>query len=638
MDLQFPRRFRPLVLSFGLSVFGAGCMTGPDHCEPVPVLPDVWHQELVDDGQYVERLHNWWDTFDDPVLNAMIEHASTNNRDLYAAVTRVRQAAARQRIAGSPKYPFVDAVGSRSNFELSETTPTYLNPRDLSPFAPHDFSKSLQKWESGFNLSWEPDVWGRIARQIEAAEAGTCASVENYRDVLVSLHAQVAQSYVLLRQLQAQKKFAVENAELQEQSLQLAKDRLDAGLVPELDVHQAQLNRSRTSASVPRLEAAIQEQLALLAMLLGETSGEINVLLENPMDIPVARRPADVIIPCNLIRRRPDIRGAERQLAAATAQVGVAETDLLPRFFVGGEFGLESENFSDLFDNDSFTFGVGPSFKWAIFRAGQIRNNIDLKEAGVEEAVARYEQSVLNAFREVETALSAYQQEKKRRDELAVATDAAAKAVENVSALYRAGKTDFQNVLVTQESLAQMQNQLADSEGRVAINLVILYKAMGGGWNCNDHTRHHSCRIGAKFRAVPFDAVPLDNGVLDLQPHSAPTEAPEGSPVPTPLEFEGTSLPPEPQASRSASPVKGSKLGRIRSSLKKVSDAFPGVSLRRKAEVSQSTTKVERRAPIVPVQQVSSDVIVAPSGERSQPPVFDLGESVKPQVINLHGR
>lgn len=609
----------------------AGCRTGPEHCEPIPELPDAWHQELVDNGKYVDNLNNWWNTFNDPVLDRLIEQASVNNRDLYGAVTRIQQAAARQRIAGSPKYPFVDAVGGRTNFELSETTPTYLNPRDLSPGAPHNFADSLTKWETGFNLSWEPDVWGRIARNIEAAEAGTCASIENYRDVLVSLHAQVAQSYVLLRQLQAQKKYATDNVELQTQSMTLAEDRLDAGLVPELDVHQARLNRSRTGAAVPRLEAGIQEQLATLALLLGETPGSVNVLLEERTDIPAAQNPAQIIIPCNMVRRRPDIRAAERSLAAATAKVGVAETDLLPRLFVGGNFGLESEDFSDLFDNDSFTFGVGPSFKWAIFRAGQIQNNIKLKEAGVEEAVARYEQSVLNAFREVQTSLSAYQQEKERRNQLIVATQAAEAAVENVSALYKAGKTNFQNVLVTQESLAQMQNQLADSEGRVAINLIMLYKAMGGGWNCDDHLRHHNCRIGDRLTSI---TVQEDGGLITPTPlDEAPELAPEGAPQ-APLKFDGTVLPPEPLSTQNKAKPSPGKLSRIKSSLQRVSDSIPRLELRRKPVARAESQRELRTSPQAARQD--QPLRTQPRPLHPQRRVSHERE-LEPLILNLHG-
>ncbi|MDA1018372.1 MAG: efflux transporter outer membrane subunit [Planctomycetota bacterium] len=621
--------------SLTLVLLASGCRTGPEHCEPLPSVPDAWHQELVDDGQYVDHLNDWWSTFNDPTLNQLIMQASVNNRDLYAAVTRIQQAAAQQRIAGSPLYPFVDATGSRSNYELSENSPTYLNPRDISPGAPHDFAHSLSNWKTGFNLSWEPDVWGRIARGIEAAEANTAASVENYRDVLVSLHSQVAQSYVLLRQLQAQKAYALQNAEIQNQSLRLAEDRLDAGLVPELDVHQARLNRARTQAGVPRLEAAIQEQLNLLAMLLGEQPGSLHVVLETPAAIPAAQNPADIVIPINVVRRRPDIRSAERGLAAQTARVGVAETDLLPRFSFGGNFGLESEDFSDLFDNESFTFGVGPSFTWAIFRAGQIRNNIEMKEAATEEAVARYEQTILNAFREVETAIADYRQEKLRRNQLLVATQAAAKAVENVSALYRAGKTDFQNVLVTQQSLADMQNQLADSEGRLAINVVKLYKALGGGWQCNDHLRPHACRLGNRL----VDAMPVEGDAVEGDtvegpaPHPYDSDSPELAPAP----IEPKVIPPAPNKSPVTKPAASAgKVSAIRGSLKKLANAFPrlGFMRRNDAKRNNSTARVRSRthpqqsAAAQPKHLARSESIVAGRPTQEPRPI---------RTINLHG-
>ena len=642
------------LLSLTMIALVSGCRTGPEHCEPLPSIPDAWHQELVDDGQYVDNLNDWWSTFNDPTLNQLIMQASVNNRDLYAAVTRIQQAAAQQRIAGSPLVPFVDATGSRSNFELSESSPTYLNPRDLTPAAPHDFASSLSNWKTGFNLSWEPDVWGRIARGIEAAEANTCASVENYRDVLVSLHSQVAQSYVLLRQLQAQKAYALDNAEIQSQSMKLAEDRLDAGLVPELDVHQARLNRARTRASVPRLEAAIQAQLNLLSMLIGEQPGSLHAILEASQAIPAAQNPADIVIPINVVRRRPDIRSAERVLAAQTARVGVAETDLLPRLSFGGNFGLESEDFSDLFDNESFTFGVGPSFRWAIFRAGQIRNNIEMKEAATEEAVARYEQTVLNAFREVETAIAAYRQEKLRRNQLLVATSSAASAVENVSALYRAGKTNFQNILVTQQSLAETQNQLADSEGQLAINVIKLYKALGGGWQCNDHCRHHACRLGARF----VDSIPVEGELIHGEATDGPTPHPydDDTPRTAPRPIVPKVVPPEPKKSPEFKvPKFKSKVSKIRGSLQKVTNALPRLSLRRRPST-------QRRNPTLPParqqqvavrpQQIAEPAATAQTRIRAAQPVrtvnlhgsdepaFELRESEHTELIpieNLHG-
>lgn len=466
-----------------------GCQVGPDYGGYTPLVPDVWNQELVI-GEFAgeEEIHRWWSTFNDPILDELIARARFNNRDVYAAFARIQQSAAEASIAASPLLPFADGSGKYENFKLSENAPLFFP--GLFPETP------VNKFTTGLDVSWEPDVFGRISRSIESADAQLEASVEQYRDVLVCLYAEIGKSYVRLRALQEQKRYTLQNAELQRQSRQLAQDRFKAGLVPELDRHQAELNLARTQADVPRLEEAIQLQLNAIAALVGEFPGNLPVRLTNPGTIPEPT-PIAVGPPLNLVRQRPDIRQAERRVAAQTARIGIAVSDLYPRFTIGGNFSVEAEDFSDLLLADSVAYGVSPSFRWAIFQGGRVRSNIAKQDAATEEAIARYEQTILNAFREVEDALAGYREERLRRGALTKAVAAATKAVENVTGLYGAGQTDFQNVLVTQQSLAQVQNQLADSEGRVAVNLVVLYKALGGGWTFNDHDMPHARRLQA---------------------------------------------------------------------------------------------------------------------------------------------
>jgi len=485
-------------------VVHAGCHVGPDYAMQLPIVPDVWHQELVD-GEFIgeTQLGDWWTRLNDPLLDELIARARPGNRDVYAALARIKQSTAQARISAAPLLPFLDSRGSFENTLLSRSAPLFIP----GAFPSHPFDK----WNAGLDVSWESNLFGRVSRNIEAAEAENDAAIEQYRDVMVCLNANVAKSYVTLRTLQARKRIALENVELQRQSVELAQGRVEAELVPELDVHQAELNLARTSAEIPTLEAAIQQRMNVLALLLGVFPGSLHdeLSLLGPIPKPA---PLSAGLPLNMVRQRPDIRGAERAVAAQTARVGVAVTDLYPRFFVGGSVFVEAQHFSDLASTDSIGYGLGPSFQWKLFNSGQVLNNIARVDAAVEEAIARYEQTMLNAFQEVETALAAYREEKLRRNELQNAAEAAAKAVQNVNDLYATGKTDFQNVLITQQSLVQTQNQLAASEGQVVINLIVLYKALGGGWREEDHHLPHSPRLGGGFAEplMPHEDVPAE--------------------------------------------------------------------------------------------------------------------------------
>jgi len=493
-----------------------GCHVGPDYCAVTPPLPDAWHQELID-GELVGQaeLHHWWSSFNDPILDQLINVARNNNRDLRVALSRIDQAVAQARMATSPRLPIVDQVGSYEKFKLSENAPLFFP--GLSPDGPTD------DWKLGFDVSWEPDFFGRVSRTIEAANGEVDASVEEYRDVLVCLYAQIARDYISLRASQAQKEYTLKNVALQQKSRGQAQNRLDAGLVPELDVHQADLNLARTAAEVPRLEEAIQRRINAITLLVGEFSGSLHIALEPTRPIPNPTPPS-VGLPANVIRQRPDIRQAERLVAVQTAKIGIATSELYPRFSIGGNIGLEATNLSKLLVNDSLSYGLGPSFRWSIFNTARVRNNIKKEQAATEEAFAHYEQTILKALREVEDALAAYRQEQLRRDQLNKAVDAATKAVENVSGLYRAGKTNFQNVLVTEQSLAQAQNQIAESEGQVAMNLVLLYKALGGGWRIDDDCLPDAYRGNAVANAVASaeEASPAESPVEMVDAGSAP--------------------------------------------------------------------------------------------------------------------
>jgi NodT family efflux transporter outer membrane factor (OMF) lipoprotein len=416
-------------------------------------------------------LHEWWKTFDDPTLVDLIERAQAANLDLTQAVSRIREARAIRRIAGGDKVPDLRVGGEAGRQQLSDNLLPGLGPIDANSV-----------YSLTFDSVWELDFWGRIRRQIESADASYQASIEDYRDVLVTLFAEVAREYFDLRALQLRIVYAEENIETQKNTLQLTRDRFDAGLVSALDIAQAESNLANTEAKVPTFEASLQASLNRLAVLLGEQPGDLHDDLAEKKPIPSPPDDVAVGLPADLLRQRPDVRRAERQLASQTARIGVAVADLYPRFSLGGFLGLQTQGGGSLVSGDSVTWGINLPFVWNLFAGGKLRGNIDLEKARTEQLVSFYEQTILIALEDVETALAFYEQEKERRVRLLRSVDATARSVDLVQTQYLAGLTDFQNVLDTERSLTARQDELAESEGLVVKSLASLYKALGGGW------------------------------------------------------------------------------------------------------------------------------------------------------------
>jgi len=317
---------------------------------------------------------------------------------------------------------------------------------------------------------------------VEAAEGDLEATQENLRDVLVSLLAEVALNYLDVRTYQAALAVAEANLQTQSETYQLAQWRYKAGLGDELAVQQARYNLENTRSLIPPVRTSLEEAMNRIAVLLGERPGGVHDELEKQEPIPVTPLKVAVGVPADVLRRRPDIRRAERELAAQTARIGAATADLYPKFTLSGSIGLEALSLRNLSSSHTWTLWGGPGISWAIFDAGAIRKNIEVQSALQEQYLIAYEATVLSALEEVENALVAYAEQQQRRQSLSVATRAAQKAVELAQHKYEAGLTDFNNVLEAQRSLLSFQEQLAKSEGTVTSNLVRLYKAVGGGW------------------------------------------------------------------------------------------------------------------------------------------------------------
>ena len=459
-------------LAAGLLALAAACgALGPDHETPEASVPASWREEPGSGlAPGTAELAGWWRRLDDPVLEDLVERAARQSLDLRGSWARLREARALRGVAGAERLPSLDGGLSYQRRGESDSTP-------LGGFVPdHDL------WTAGLDAAWEIDLWGRIRRSVEAADAELAASVEDLRDVAVSVAAETAIHYVDLRAFQRRLAIARSNVDLQEQTLELVRARFEAGLVGERDLAQALTNVATTRSRLPELEIGQRAAENRLAVLLGLPPGALAAELAPEQPIPVPPVEVAVGVPADLLRRRADVRRAERVLAAETARIGVAEGDLYPRLALFGSIGVASEDFSDLFDSASGFFGIGPSIRWSIFQGGRLRARVEAQEARAEQALVAWEGAVLGALEETENAMTAFVREQARRAALLDAQTQAARAVELARTQYREGVTDFQAVLDSERALALLQDDVARSEAAIATDLVVLYKALGGGW------------------------------------------------------------------------------------------------------------------------------------------------------------
>jgi NodT family efflux transporter outer membrane factor (OMF) lipoprotein len=374
-------------------------------------------------------------------------------------------------------------------------------------------------WTVGTQFAWELDFWGRFRRSIEAADAQLDASVEDYDDVLVILIGDVAGAYVEIRTLEQRLRYARANVGNQTGSLRIAEVKEEEGISTRLDVAQAVTNIAQTEAAIPQFEAQLRQAQNRLCVLMGIPPQDITAILaKTPSIIPTAPSEVAVGIPADLIRRRPDVRRAERLVAVQSAEIGIAETDLYPAFTINGQIFVRANQFQDLFQSTATGGGVGPSFNWNIFNYGRIRNLIAVEEAQFMQQVAIYQQTVLDANREAEDAIVAFLQAQEQVRILQTGAAAAVESRDLVNDLYEGGRADFGRVFVAELFLVQQQDALAVAEGEVARSLVNIYRALGGGW---------------QLRLQPLP--PLD--VVDV---ALPEEAPEPLPdMPVPVDIEG---------------------------------------------------------------------------------------------------
>jgi len=472
MQPSLPSSPASLLAALAASFLALSCVTlGPDHEAPERALATAWQaQESTSLAGAPAELSAWWRRFDDAHLDALVARALAGSIDLRVALERVREARALRGVAEGELYPTVDGQLAWRRSGESENTP-------LGAFVPDTSITS-----GGFQAAWELDLWGRVRRSIEASDAELEATVEDARAAAVLVASEVARSYVELRAFQRRLELARTNVSLQEETLALVRARSEAGLVGEIDVAQARTNVATTRARVPALETGLRAAENRLAVLVGEAPGALAAELAAAAPIPVPPTSLAVGVPADLLRRRADVRAAERQLAAATARIGVAEAELYPQLTLSGNLGLAAESTSDLFEHESGVFGIGPSLRWSLFDGGRRRAAIAAQESRSRQALLAWESVVLRALEESENAMTRFVREELRRQTLLEAAGQARLSVELARAQYTEGLSDFQAVLVSERALAELEDELATSESGTATHLVALYKALGGGW------------------------------------------------------------------------------------------------------------------------------------------------------------
>jgi NodT family efflux transporter outer membrane factor (OMF) lipoprotein len=459
-------------------------MVGPDYIKPTAPEPQGWLESA--DSKIESKsadFSSWWTVFNDPTLNALVQNAYEQNLTLQATGIRILQARAQLGIAIGEQYP--QTQQSTGDATAERTSRNLPNAANSERFA--------YVYDVGFDVAWELDFWGKFRRAVQSGIADLQASIADYDDNLVFLTSEVARVYITLRTSEERLAVAYDNVRIQTESLRLAQAQFDAGAVTELDVFQSKGQLRTTEAAIPGFENDIRQAKNALAILLGKLPGEIDVMLAGPGHIPMLPVEVAVGIPAELLRRRPDIRLAERQLAAQSAQIGVAKADLFPHFSLFGSIGYttagstsppQSRNagLGDLFEGRSFGYSVGPSFSWDLFNYGRITNSIRVEDARFQELAVDYENTVLQAVQEVEDAMSAFL---RTQDQVAFLSDAVAAYKNSVNLStrqYKEGMVDFQRVLDAQQNLVQQQDNLVTTTGDVGLNLISLYKALGGGW------------------------------------------------------------------------------------------------------------------------------------------------------------
>jgi len=459
----------------------AGCAVGPKYHAPKVQVPGQWTGLAASNGNTsvatsdAASVAEWWKSFQNPELDSLINQAVQSNLGLQQAQSRILQARASRTIAGAGLWPSLDASGTNTTSRSGLTASTAGSSTSSS-------ASTRNLFQAGLDAAWEMDFFGGVRRGIEAADANVQAAIEDSRDVMVTLTAEVALNYIELRGFQQQIAIAQKNLEAQRETAEITHKRFGVGFASGLDVANADAQVSTTQSQIPVLEASAQQTIYALSVLLGREPAALLAELSPAGTIPGTPPLVPVGLPSDLLERRPDVLRSEAQLHSATAQVGVATADLFPKFSLTGSGGLQSLTQGSLASLAGSFWSLGPSVTLPIFNAGKIRANIKAQNAAAQQALLAYRQTVLTALQDVESALIAYAKEQQHRSALAEAVKFNQTAVDLSMKLYTAGETEFLNLLTAQHNLYTNEDSLVQADRTIDADLIALYKALGGGW------------------------------------------------------------------------------------------------------------------------------------------------------------
>jgi NodT family efflux transporter outer membrane factor (OMF) lipoprotein len=461
----------------GIAAAG-GCAVGPDYHPSPARVPAAWSSPPANGlTDVAASSSNWWTSFNDAELDSLVQRAAQSNPDLRVAEARLRQARAVREMSASNFWPTVDASGSYARAKQSRNQPL-IGALPLPPNFPFEYSV----YQAGFDASWEIDLFGAKRRALEAATAEWEGAAEARNDAMVSLLAEVGRNYVELRGSQLRLEIAQLNLKLQEEALKLTRARFRGGVATELDVTRTAALLASLRAAIPPLQTAVRGGMYGLAALLGREPGELVAELSPSRPVPAAPPEVPIGLPSDLLRRRPDVRRAERQLAAETARIGLAKSDWFPKLSLTGDAGMESVTLGQWFEPGSLFWSFGPSLQWRALDFGRVRAEVRAQTAVQEAALAAYEKTVVTALQEAENAVVTYAQERNRHQALADEVTETRRSLDMANGLYAEGRVNFLDVLDAQRSLYQSEDQLAASDQAVSLDLIALYKALGGGW------------------------------------------------------------------------------------------------------------------------------------------------------------
>jgi NodT family efflux transporter outer membrane factor (OMF) lipoprotein len=475
------------LLFFAVSTLAlSGCAVGPNYRAPQPAsigVPDAYYSESGQGAPTDQELAQWWRQFNDPALDALVDAAIANNLDIAQAQARLKQAREALVQANASFLPQIGASGSAGKNYRSGTS-GFQTDSNGNIIGGQTSNKWTSQYSAGFDASWELDLFGSLARTSEAARADLAASGFDLASVRTAIISELVSNYIQARLAQEQLRIARETLANQQDNYDIARWRLEAGLVSSLDQEQARAQLAQTTASVPQLENSLRATLNRIAVLTGRAPGEATRTLEQPA--PLSTAPATIVtgIPADTLRQRPDVRSAERALAAATARIGVAKAQLFPSLSISGNVGTSATAFRDL--TDIITGGVFARVAQTIFDGGRLSSQVRSQRAATDAAFAAYKGSVLTALEDVENGMASLTAARERKTQFGIAYEASNNAAILARSQYQAGLTDFQTLLTAEQSLLSARNSLAGAQSDEIIAVAQLYSALGGGWQNMD--------------------------------------------------------------------------------------------------------------------------------------------------------